>query len=195
MTARQGRYGKGDLMKLIRKSELTEGTWRNGKGLRWDIAAEPPGTEHSGHFGWLFGVARIDADVPFSSFPDVERIFTLIEGNGLDLQFEGHPSLAVHDPFVPHPHPCNAPTFCHLRDGPCLTLNLFTRRGHWAARADVHSGRAEIVHPGAILLFALQGEATVNGLALNPGDAAIASDAVTVQTEGFVFAARMTRED
>lgn len=98
-------------MKIIRKSAFSEGQWRNGKGQRRDIAAEPPGTEHFKPFGWLFGVARIDADVPFSSFPDVDRIFTLIEGNGLDLIFEGHPSLDVHDPFVPHLNPCNAPTF------------------------------------------------------------------------------------
>ena len=33
-----------DLLQIIRKSGFSEGQWRNGKDLRWDIAAEPPVT-------------------------------------------------------------------------------------------------------------------------------------------------------
>jgi len=176
-------------MRIIRKSEFVEGRWRNGMGVSWDIASDRPGNED---FGWRFALARIDADVPFSTYPDTDRIFTLVEGQGLDLDFEGHPSLAVHRLFGPHPYPCDVPTFCRLRDGPCRALNLFTRRGRWTARAEVLSSGAEIVHPGPVLLFALQGAADVNGYALGPGDAAIASDAVTADTEGFLFAASLT---
>lgn len=175
-------------MRIIRKSEFTEGRWRNGMGISWDIASEPAGIED---FGWRFAIARIDADVPFSSYPGVDRIFTLIEGNGLDLVFEGHRSLAVHRRFVPHPYPCDIPTFCRLRNGPCRALNLFTRRGQWRAAADVLSSGAELTHPGPILLFALEGAADVNGKALHEGDAAIAADGVTADTEGFLYAARL----
>jgi hypothetical protein len=141
--------------------------------------------------GSTLTIARIDADVPFSSYPDVDRIFTLIAGNGLDLEFEGHRSLAVHRRFVPHPYPCDVPTFCHLRDGPCRALNLFTRRGNWRATADILSSGAELAHPGPILLFALQGAADVNGHTLGEGDAAIAADSITADTEGFLYAARL----
>lgn len=175
-------------MRIIRKSEFAEGRWRNGMGVSWDIASDPPGAEA---FGWRFAIARIDADVPFSHYPEVDRIFTLIEGEGLDLDFAGHPGLAVHRPFVPHPYPCDVPTFCRLRAGPCRALNLFTRRGVWQARADVVSSGAEIASSGPILLFALAGAADVNGKPLAPGDAAIAADHVTADTEGFLFAARL----
>ena len=176
-------------MRIIRRSDLVEGRWRNGMGVSWDIASDPPGVDD---FSWRFAIARIDADVPFSNYPDVDRIFTLIEGNGLDLEFEGHRSLAVHRRFVPHPYPCDVPTFCHLRDGPCCALNLFTRRGRWRAAADILSSGAEIAHTGPILLFALQDAADVNGHALAEGDAAIAADNVTTDTEGFLYAARLT---
>ncbi|WP_161957147.1 HutD/Ves family protein [Aestuariivirga litoralis] len=176
-------------MRIIRSSDFTEGRWRNGMGVSWDIASDPPGTDD---FGWRFAIARIEADVPFSNYPLVDRIFTLIEGNGLDLAFEGHRSLAVHRRFVPHPYPCDVPTSCRLRDGPCRALNLFVRRGAWRAVADVLSSGADLAHPGPILLFALQGAADVNGHALAEGDAAIASDAITADTEGFLYAARLS---
>lgn len=178
-------------MRIIRKADLVEGRWRNGMGVSWDIASDPPGTDA---FGWRFAIARIDSDVPFSNYPDVDRIFTLIEGNGLDLAFEGHPSLAVHRRFVPHPYPCDLPTFCRLRDGPCRALNLFTRRGAWRANTDVISSGAEIAHPGPILVFALRGAADVNGQALAEGDAAIAADGIAADTEGFLYAARLSAQ-
>lgn len=175
-------------MRIIRKLDFVQGRWRNGMGVSWDIASEPQGTDD---FGWRFAIARIDADVPFSSYPGVDRIFTLIAGKGLDLEFTGHPGLAVDRLFVPHPYPCDVPTFCRLKDGPCRALNLFTRRGRWRAAADILSSGAELSHPGPLLLFALQGAADVNGHALAEGDAAIAADRITADTEGFLYAARL----
>jgi environmental stress-induced protein Ves len=178
-------------MQIIRRHELREGRWRNGMGVSWDIASDPPEVED---FGWRFAIARIDADVPFSHYPGVDRIFTLIAGEGLDLDFAGGPGLAVDRLFVPHAYPCDVQTFCRLRHGPCRALNLFTRRGLWTATADILSSGAEISHPGPILLFALRGAADVNGQALGEGDAAIADGRVTADTGGFLFAARLKRE-
>ena len=177
-------------MKIFRHSELREGRWRNGMGVSWDIASDPPGTED---FGWRFAIARIDADVPFSLYPEVDRIFTLIEGKGLSLDFAGGRTLAVDKPFVPHPYACDVATFCRLTNGPCRALNLFMRRGAWRAAVDVLSSGAEIVHDGPILLFGLQGAADVEGVALGEGDAAIAEGRVTADTEGFLYAARLSR--
>ena len=178
-------------MNIIRRADFSEGRWRNGMGVSWDIASEPPGTDD---FGWRFALARIDRDVPFSLYPGVDRIFTLVEGRGLDLSFEGAPTLSVGRCFVPHPFVCDVPSVCALRDGPCLALNLFTRRDRWRADAQVLSSGAEIVHPGPILFFALEAAADVNGRALGPGDAAVAEAAATADTEGFLYAARIYRQ-
>jgi environmental stress-induced protein Ves len=144
-------------------------------------------------FGWRFAIARIDQDVPFSSYPEVDRIFTLIAGKGLDLDFDGRPSLAVHQIFVPHPYPCDVKTYCRLREGPCRALNLFLRRGAWRSDVDILSSAAEIAHDGPILLFALKGASTVNGEALQEGDACIAEAHVATGTDGFLYAAKLTR--
>jgi environmental stress-induced protein Ves len=175
-------------MKIIRKEDYRQSRWRNGMGASWEIASFPPATED---FGWRFATALIETDVPFSFYPDVERIFTLAAGQGLDLDFEGRPGLAVDRLFVPHPYPCDVPTFCRLRGGPCLALNLFTHRDRWSATAEILSSGAEIVHDGPILLFALQGAADADGAALGQGDAAITQDRVKIATEGFLFAARL----
>lgn len=175
-------------MQIIRRSSLREGRWRNGMGVSWDIASEASGVED---FGWRLAIARIDADVPFSLYPEVDRVFTLIAGKGLTLDFDGRPPLAVERLFVPHPFACDIPAFCRLRDGPCHALNLFTRRGQWSVAVDVLSSGAEISHDGPILLFALQGAADVNGQALGEGDGAVVATQARSDTEGFLYVAKL----
>ena len=175
-------------MRIIRKEEYREGRWRNGMGVSWDIAADVASGDD---FGWRFALARIDADVPFSAYPGVDRVFTLIEGGGLDLDLEGGPTLVVDRLHVPHPFPGDVAVRCRLRAGPCRALNLFTRRDIWTAAADVLSRGAEITHDGPILLFALEGAANADGQALAKGDAAVTRGSVRMETEGFLFAARL----
>lgn len=177
-------------MKIIRRQDFREGRWRNGMGVSWYIAEEPPG---AAAFGWRFATARIGADVPFSLYPEVDRIFTLIAGDGLTLDLEGRPPLIVDSRFVPHHFACDVATNCRLRGGPCMALNLFTRRGQWSATAEVFSSGADLSHDGPILLFALQGAADVNGQALGEGDAAVAAQRIEADTEGFLFAALLER--
>jgi environmental stress-induced protein Ves len=177
-------------MNIIRRMDFREGRWRNGMGVSWDIAAEPPGAED---FGWRFATARIDAGVPFSLYSEVDRIFTLIAGDGLTLDFADRPPLVAGRRFVPHHFACDVAASCRLHGGACKALNLFTRRGRWSATAEVFSSGAELVHDGPILLFALQGAADVNGQALGEGDAAVAADRIDADTEGFLFAALLDR--
>lgn len=175
-------------MKIIRIHEFSEGRWRNGMGVSWDIAAEASGEEG---FGWRFATARIEADVPFSIYPSVDRIFTLILGDGLALDFADGSRLCVEKRFVPHPFACDVSSFCRLKGGPCMALNLFMRRGQWTADAGILSGGAEIAHDGPILLFALEGAAGADGQSLAQGDAVVTMGRVRTETEGFLFAARL----
>ena len=175
-------------MKIIRQDEYREGRWRNGMGVSWDIASD---SSEADGFGWRLALARIDSDVPFSIYPGVDRIFTLVEGGGVDLDLEGVGTLAATRPYVPHPFPCDVPAQCRLRAAPCRALNLFTRRDMWTATADILSSGAEIAHDGPILLYALSGAADAGGAALRQGDAAVSEGNVTTDTEGFLFAARL----
>jgi environmental stress-induced protein Ves len=155
----------------IPQSSFTKGTWRNGRGVSWDIASDQPFGAHS--FGWRFAVAEIAASGPFSHYKNTDRLFTLIAGDGVDLAFEGGKTLAVHQGFVPHHFACDIATICTLRDGTAKALNLFTARYAYQAIATVVDVNGLMKVPeGNSLLFVLQGEIECGGLKLEQGDAA-----------------------
>jgi uncharacterized protein len=168
------------MLQLIRQSEMTEGPWRNGMGVSWEIAShkEPGAAE----FSWRFAKARIDRDVPFSIYPGIDRVFMQISGNGLDLEFDGGHVLQVHESNVPHTFACDVPLNCKLLDGPCFDLNLFTARGVYEAQASVLklNGMESIDLVGVeAVFFALEGSVVLSGqggaVQLQTGDAAVAT--------------------
>src|SRR5258708_12063285 len=92
----------------------------------------------------------------FPSYPNADRIFTLIEGNGLTLKVAGLGALAIHDRFMPHEFPGDAETTCTLKAGPCRALNLFFKRGQWGGGAGISLGGTASPGPCATpLLFPL----------------------------------------
>jgi environmental stress-induced protein Ves len=142
---------------ILKAENYREGRWLNGLGLSWDIAAAPDGTgPHD--FEWRMALAQIDSSVAFSHYPNVDRIFTLIEGYGLELVFNDRKILKVDKPFVPHEFPGDVKTACVVNNGPCRALNLFLRRGIWKASVRVLDANDDlrIVSAQTTLAFALQ---------------------------------------
>lgn len=181
-------------MQVIRAAEFREGRWKNGLGVSWDIASDPPGAGMD-DFGWRFAIARIDGDVPFSAYPQVDRVFTLIEGEGLTLEIEGQAPVAVDRRFVPHAFPGDVATACRLHGGPCRALNLFLMRGAWRAEARVERGPVQAKGKGPLLVFALQGGSRVGGQTLEEGDAAITEGNIAVEpgTDAMAYLAALSR--
>ena len=89
------------MVKILKAEDYREGRWLNGLGLSWDIAATPPDADAQ-HFEWRMALARIDSSVAFSYYHNVDRIFMLIEGHGLDLVFDDRELMKVDQPFLPH---------------------------------------------------------------------------------------------
>jgi uncharacterized protein len=181
---------------IIPAASFREGRWLNGMGVSWDIAAEPPQSGMN-DFGWRFAIARIDADVPFSRYPNVDRVFTLIEGHGLDLSVAEVGTLAVHTLFNPHRFPGDAETSCRLRNGPCRALNLFLRRGGWRAEVLVTADPLVVGACDMALLFALRGNSAIAAERLSEGDAATVLPGTRIVPDGpssLVYLARLFRE-
>lgn len=155
---------------LFRRSDFREGRWRNGRGVSWDIASDRPGEA----FDWRLAVARIDNDAPFSHYPGIDRIFTLIDGAGLSLDVAGAGVLPVPERFVPTHFSGDADCTCKLINGPCRALNLFLRRDSVGAQVIIHDGGGSVAvgHSGDTLLFVLRGTARVGDAALDLEDAA-----------------------
>ena len=145
-------------MKVLPSQYFTKGRWRNGMGTSWEIATDPEGSGDAG-FRWRMALAQIDGSVPFSHYENIDRIFTLIKGDGLDLTLEGRPKLQIADCFVPHAFPGDVKTDCNLHGGPCVALNLFFDRLKFTASAQVFklSKPSSFVATDTIIAFALRG--------------------------------------
>jgi environmental stress-induced protein Ves len=111
---------------IIRSDDLVPRPWKNGQGVTWEIAIDPPGSGLD-DFRWRVSRARIEAEGPFSSFPGCERWITCVEGAGFALHFEGGVELAV-PPFVPVRFAGDRPVLCRLAGGPCTDINVIARR-------------------------------------------------------------------
>ena len=180
------------MMQVIRAGDFRQGRWLNGMGLSWDIASDPPDAGFK-DFCWRFAIARIDADVPFSRYENVDRIFTLLEGNGLALELEGSGAIIVDRMHEPHAFPGDVPTTCRLNNGPCRALNLFLSREAWSGEAMILRGRHSLAHAGPILLFALDGNVQCDGALLNAGDALVTSGTITCDAgSGSLYAALLS---
>ena len=161
------------MIQILKSENYHEGRWLNGLGVSWDIVAAPPDAGAQ-DFEWRMALARIDSSVAFSHYANVDRIFTLIEGKGLDLVFNDHKVLKIDKRFVPHEFPGDVKTACAANNGPCRALNLFIRRGTWKASVRVLSAKDDhnINSRQTTLAFALQGSFKIKaGGTLNCGDA------------------------
>ncbi len=109
--------------------------WKNGGGTTAEILASPAGAGFD-DFDWRISTARVETSGPFSLFPGVDRVLTVLEGGEIALEVGGgrHTLDADAPPFA---FPGDVPCFGHLGAGPILDLNVMVRRP-WTA--DVRRG-------------------------------------------------------
>lgn len=65
-------------MRIVRYPNLKIESWKNGRGVKRDIAED---RDSRGKLRWLFSISEIERDVPFSTFPGVDCwVLPLTEG-------------------------------------------------------------------------------------------------------------------
>jgi len=111
-------------MILQRATERAGVPWRNGLGVQYEIACDGSLPDD---WTWRLSTADITQDVPFSSFPGVDREFCVADGNGVVLTINGANQRC---------EPISVTTFCgddvvfaNLINGPMRALNLMRRDG------------------------------------------------------------------
>ena len=109
---------------VINADDVMPQAWRNGGGWTRELLVWPAGTD------WCVRISRADIaiDGPFSSYPGVERWFTVLEGGGVALQFAGEERI-LRFGDAPTRFDGAAMPDCRLLDGPTQDLNLMVRRG------------------------------------------------------------------
>jgi environmental stress-induced protein Ves len=105
--------------------------WRNGGGTTWEIArgridGRPKG-DNDGEWHWRLSLAEIAADGPFSTFPDVDRLLTVVAGAGIDLTIDGAEPRRL-DRGDSIQFRGEAASGCALVAGPTRDLNLMVDR-------------------------------------------------------------------
>lgn len=115
---------------LLRWADRRRMPWKNGSGSTREVAAEPAGSGLP-DFDWRVSVADVGADGPFSPFPGVDRVITLIDGPAMTLTLDGTEHQLA--PLTPFAFPGDSAVFCRLPSGPTRDLNVMTRQGRATA--------------------------------------------------------------
>ncbi|HVJ41433.1 MAG TPA: HutD family protein [Dongiaceae bacterium] len=116
--------------------------WRNGGGTARDIAVHPASAGMADTFGWRVALAEIAQDGPFSHYePEIERVITLLDGNGFDLSFDVDfdevPALSVTEPHVPARFRGHWPAMCRLRQGRSIVFNILYDFSRFSAQPHI----------------------------------------------------------
>ncbi|HEY8310615.1 MAG TPA: HutD family protein, partial [Gemmatimonadaceae bacterium] len=102
--------------------------WRNGLGETAQLAIGPAGATLD-DFEWRVSMARIDADGPFSIFPDTDRTLTVLRGDGLYLSVDGRASVELTRDSEPLAFRGDIAAIAKLLGAPVADLNVMTRHG------------------------------------------------------------------
>ncbi|HEV7159158.1 MAG TPA: HutD family protein [Caulobacteraceae bacterium] len=114
-------------MQVIRASALVDQPWKNGGGVTRQIAAAPPGSDLA-DFDWRVSLATVEAAGPFSTFPGVDRLMLVLDGElELDIAGVGPTRLTADSPAMVFPG--DAPVAALAPDGPVTDINVMVRRG------------------------------------------------------------------
>lgn len=113
---------------VVRFDDVTPQPWKNGGGVTRELLAWPT-AEH-----WLvrISVADIEKDGPFSEFPGIKRMITVLTGAGIWLNEPLNIDLRPKDP------PCtfsgNSAPECRLLGGPVRDLNAMFNEANGVGR-------------------------------------------------------------
>jgi uncharacterized protein len=145
-------------VEIVRFAELSPVPWRDGGGVTREVAVGGSGGQD---FDWRISIADVSVSGPFSIFPGVDRIITLVDGVRMDLVVDGvEHLLGLHESFS---FDGASRSSCRLPSGPTRDLNIMTRRGRQSAALailDLSETRPLNVAAGQVLVH-LRGSAVV----------------------------------
>lgn len=144
-------------MRLITPDAFVTQPWQNGGGVTHEVARAASGVPF-----WRVSIAEVAADGPFSAFPGLTRILTVIEGAGMVLETPGEPLAAR--PMQPVRFAGDVPVTGRLVAGPVRDLNLiFDARGWQGAVASLAAAGPPLAEGGVTMLLDLAGRMLPTG--------------------------------
>lgn len=169
-----------DDARVIRAASLVATPWPNGRGVTRDVVRH---STESGGIDWLLSIADLTEDAPFSHLPEIDRVFTLISGEPVELAIERDPPMLCRV-LVPACFPGDRPTRCAMTGGPSRAFNLMfdrrTRRGRVGVLA-LAAGHSTWTGPATRALFCVSGPIRAGETRLETGDTLLPDAAIHVQ--------------
>lgn len=142
-------------VRLLTAADFRRLPWANGRGTTLELVRQDDAT---GALLWRLSVADVVEPGPFSPLPGIDRVITLIDGNGFDLDFGGaRPPVALRR-FEPLSFSGDWPTAATTVYGPSRDFNVMTARGK--IEAEVEPAGDSLVSADLAYVFAAQGGVT-----------------------------------
>lgn len=140
-------------VQLHRAADYPRMPWKNGGGSTLEIARDQG--EGLEGFGWRLSIADIGEAGGFSAFNGYQRIITVLEGQGMQLQVDAAVSrpLLPLDPFA---FAGDSRVDCRLLGGAVRDFNLIYAPQRYAARLQwlaVQAPQRLFSSAGSLLLF------------------------------------------
>lgn len=169
--------------RLLRAADYPRMPWKNGAGSTLEIARDA-GDGLDG-FGWRLSIADVGESGGFSAFVGYQRVITVLEGAGMQLEVDGERSRALTalDAFAFNG---GSAVHCELIDGPIRDFNLIYSPKRYAARLQWLRVEGEIKLFSAastVLLFAAEGGVSL-GVDGQCSDLLGAHDCLHLETSG-----------
>jgi hypothetical protein len=130
------------MMRIQRADEHQAMPWANGAGVTYQVATFPDGADLT-TFSWRISMADVPADGPFSAFPGIDRILTVLGPGDLRLFVNEEELLAPR--HMPVSFSGDDVVRAELVSGPITDLNVMTRRGTCTASVQVEELRESLV--------------------------------------------------
>jgi environmental stress-induced protein Ves len=159
--------------RLLRAADYRRMPWKNGGGWTTELAASSSAAD-GGDFDWRISIAEIESDGAFSTFPACDRYIALLDGPGMELQFDAEEPVRLDQRLRFARFAGEAKTFGRLLGGAVRDFNVIVRRD---------AVRAEVLHRPLVgpMVFLPEG-ATTWFVYLVAGQAAL-KDAAGMQVE------------
>lgn len=119
-------------MRIHRRAAAVRQPWRNGGGVTNELLREPP----EGAFVLRLSIAEIEADGDFSSFPGIDRVIALLEGDGCRLTRADGMSVEIDEIGAPFSFSGEDGWSCTLYDEPVRDINVMVDRSRYLVVAE-----------------------------------------------------------
>ena len=124
-------------LRLLGAADFRRLPWQNGRGTTLELVRRD---DAAGALSWRLSVADVVEPGPFSPLPGIDRVITLIDGAGFDLDFGTARPPAALRPFEPLAFSGDWPTAATTVHGPSRDFNVMTARGRITAEVEMARG-------------------------------------------------------